>query len=733
MLFARFSIINYNTSMNFKVEYINRLKIVITVILVILISLFAYFFKDLFSYFENKFIDLRTNLSTDRGLFSAKYKQADKNIVILSVNDLTQYEAANSTELNLTRWPWSREVWAKVINFLEKQKPKVIVVDLNFSNYEDLSRNYTSPDMILADTIGYYDNIVLATALRTPYKETMNMDSAKILDNFANPYVPSSDPLNMYITNKELDNNISYYSHTPIPNIFTNSTTMGVTNLVTSKNREENVRYSQPLYKLIKGNKEYYIPSLALAALLKYEGIGKLAEEIPIENNILKVGKHFIRVDDNGQTLINWHSHNNSYTDIPINSILLSMVRGTNYFEYNKTNYPLNFFKDKIIILAQTYTATETHNTPVAKDLPDAQIKATIIDNYLNDSDINNKYRKPFPKKITEYKGVIITIVFCLAIITAMLIATNMILAFFNGSLITLAYIMLSIFLFCHPKFRIILDMAMPLYFIISTFIISFSLKAHHEYKKKKKIETIFGNLVSENVLKQLVNKPHRLNLKSSVQRVTVMSCNISNNLKISEEMPPEKYVKLINNVFNAIEQIIFKYNGTINRFVGNSVLVYWGYPIQSRKDSQNAINAAIEIAQKIDEFNSSLNLNIKDIDFEEYDEQTFEEANPCDFSFDVKIAINSGEALIGQIGSSNVSDFTVLGETVDAVERIENICSEFNKNIIITENTLHLLDEEPLTEYLGQIRLKNSDVKLKIFELKLPPYEDNIKDEGTF
>ena len=67
---------------------------------------------------------------------------------------------------------------------------------------------------------------------------------------------------------------------------------------------------------------------------------------------------------------------------------------------------------------------------------------------------------------------------------------------------------------------------------------------------------------------------------------------------------------------------------------------------------------------------------------------------------------------------SSNVSDFTVLGETVDAVERIENICSEFGKTIIVTQNTLDKLDVAAKTEYLGQIRLKNSNTKIKIFEL---------------
>ena len=177
-----------------------------------------------------------------------------------------------------------------------------------------------------------------------------------------------------------------------------------------------------------------------------------------------------------------------------------------------------------------------------------------------------------------------------------------------------------------------------------------------------------------------------------------------------------EKYVELINKIFNSIEQIIFKYNGTINRFVGNSVQVYWGYPIHSRKDSENALRAAIEIQEKIDEINSS----VSSIKFEDYDEQTFSGKSPNNYSVDVKIAINTGDALVGQIGSSNMSDFTVMGQTVDIVERIKDICLEFGKNIIVTENTLNNIDETIPSEYIGAIRVKNSPEKVKIYEIKI-------------
>ncbi|HIU86249.1 TPA: hypothetical protein IAD52_04680, partial [Candidatus Spyradomonas excrementavium] len=81
--------------------------------------------------------------------------------------------------------------------------------------------------------------------------------------------------------------------------------------------------------------------------------------------------------------------------------------------------------------------------------------------------------------------------------------------------------------------------------------------------------------------------------------------------------------------------------------------------------------------------------------------------------------AINTGTALIGQIGSRDVSDFTLLGDTVDIIEKIENVGIEFDKKILVTEESLKNLDKPAYTVPAGQIRIKNSDEKIKIFELK--------------
>ena len=268
--------------MRFRVEYVNKLKIAITTMIIVVLSLFAFVFKDFFQILENKFIDLRSSLSTDSGLYSARFKPADKNIVIISIDDLARQEAARSSELILTHWPWSRVVWARLINFLEKEQPKAVIVDLNFSNYENLTTNYSYPDMNLADVLGYYDNTILATALRIPHHKLKSSLYSKDAKDFENPYNPTSFSLNMKIDSSILDKNITYYSHAPIPNIFTNSTTMGVTNLVTYSDRGENVRYSQPVFKLVKDGKEYYIPSIALAAMIKNENLEQFSELIPI-------------------------------------------------------------------------------------------------------------------------------------------------------------------------------------------------------------------------------------------------------------------------------------------------------------------------------------------------------------------------------------------------------------------------------------------------------------------
>ena len=681
--------------MNFHINKINRLKTVITLIIIVLASLVLYFCEDIFKIAEDKLTKIRASVSTDSGMFANKFKPASNDIVVIFINEISQYEASRSPELNLGRWPWSRRVWANVVNFLEKQEPKMIILDLNFSNYEEMGLGYYSPDMILSRTLREYNNIVLATAVKAPYKDTSNVVSAKILDNFDNPFYPTSEALNTKLKSDAMENKVSYYSHTPIPDIFTQFTTMAVTNLETDK-ATGTVLYSQPVYKLIKGNKAYYMPSIPLAALMKYTD--SEPQDVKFKDNAIYIKNHKIPLNDNGQVLINWHGGMNSYTNIPVNSILHSMVRGTNYFEFENKNVPLDFFKDKIIIIALTQMDTETHDTPIVQDMPDAEIKATIIDNYINDSDIKTTHKRPFAKKIANYKNATLTTLFCLSIIFAIVVATNLLLAFINASLIIGIYCWMAFLLYLMPRFHILIDMAVPLYCMLVTFAITYVLKSHHEYKKRKRIKNIFGNLVSEEVLKKLINKPHKLNLKAGLQKVTIMSCNIYNNVEITDSMSAETYIDIINKAFNTIERIIFKYNGTINRFIGNSVLVYWGYPIFSRKDTESAVKAALEIEEAMKAFNE-----------EHFVENT---------GIDVKIAINTGSALIGQIGSKNASDFTLLGETVDVVDRIEKVCVEFNRRIIVSEETINDMDRPPLTSFVGQVRVRNYEQKIKLYEL---------------
>ncbi len=146
--------------MDFNINKINRLKTVVTMIIIVLAVLFLHLFEDLFKIAEDKLVEIRTAVSTDSGLFANKFNPANKDIVIIFINELTQYEASRSSELNLSRWPWSRRTWANIVSFLEKQDPKMIILDLNFSNYEDIGLSYYSPDMVLSQTLKKYNNII---------------------------------------------------------------------------------------------------------------------------------------------------------------------------------------------------------------------------------------------------------------------------------------------------------------------------------------------------------------------------------------------------------------------------------------------------------------------------------------------------------------------------------------------------------------------------------------------
>lgn len=633
----------------------------------------------LFERLELKTYDFRSKISIDHGLFNKRFKHADKNIVIVTVDDYSRKEIAKNSQLELGSFPWRRDVWAGVVDFIEEGEPKAILFDIPFNELNENSWN----DRRFAQELRRYDNIVLSTSLNNPKYWVDRLPQDSEIEN--SDYLPTSRPLNVKINSKKIDKAITYYSHAPVHDLYTKDNTVGVANQ--PEDVDSVIRNSQPVFKLIKNDEIYYMPSLAFAGFLKYMGEDG---SITIKNNKLFYKDRVIPVNKKGLTPISWHGRGQNYSFIPVSKILLS----EDGYEYIDPDY----FKDKIVIIGRTETGTDIHPSTVNSSYAISEINATVIDNFINDSYINGENVRKFIKKMPAWITFILTVLSCCLIAYIGIISKTALKGLRNSSIFIILYILISIWLFANPTIRLWVPIVVPVYYLVITSAIVFSFKFQKEWVKRSRIINTFGKFVSPEVLSILLKNPDSLTLGGTRKPVTILSCCIKDFTAMSEKYNPEQLIDNSNELFNEIVNVIFENNGTIDKFINGCIRAYWGAPTVDENNAFTAVKTALEIKKKANELK-------------------IENAKENKMIFDVKIGINTGKALLGLSGSEKIKNYTAIGNTVNIASYLESYCSKLDREILISKATYEAAKDKIVVLEGGRTSVEGIEKQIEIYE----------------
>ncbi|MFA7658884.1 MAG: adenylate/guanylate cyclase domain-containing protein [Candidatus Gastranaerophilaceae bacterium] len=641
----------------------------------------------LFSLFDDKLelmtYDLRAKIATDNGPFGGKFKPADKRIVMVIFDDFSRREIGKNPQLNLSSWPWRRDVWGGVVDFIEQGKPKAILFDLVFNGVNDNFWN----DKRFAGVLQKYDNVVLATTLNDPkYLVDEVSESAKSEIEASNSeYLPAPKSLNVKFDNEKINNSITYYSHAPVQNLYTEHNMMGVVNKVVRV--DSVIRKNQPIFKLVKENKTYYMPSLAFAGFLKYMGEDG---DIVVKNNEIRYKDRVIPINEDGEINIAWHGLGKNYSYMPISRLLLS--EGTD--RYVKPSY----FKDKIVIIGSTEAGRDIHPSSVNPSYMGPESNATALDNFINDTDLHNKNARKFISRMSKSSECTLVFLSCLFVIFLGFVSKNALIGFINSFVSIILYVLICVWLFANPAFRIWVPIVTPLYYLLMTSGIVFAFKFQKELAKRASVTDAFGKFVSPKVLATLLKEQDNLILKSTKKRITMMFCDVKDFTTLSEKCNPQQLVDNLNELFNEIVNVIFKNEGTVDKFIGDCIMAYWGDPIAHEDDSFMAVKTALEIKEKVNE------LKIKN-------------AHEGKIIFDVKIGISTGDALLGLAGSEKIMSYTAMGDVVNVASRLESNCSKLKRDILISKTTYEDVKSKILALEAGKIKLKGKDERVEAYE----------------
>ncbi len=218
---------------------------------------------------------------------------------------------------------------------------------------------------------------------------------------------------------------------------------------------------------------------------------------------------------------------------------------------------------------------------------------------------------------------------------------------------------------------------------------------------QQNELRSTFSQYFSPQVLQYLEsNKSNFENLQNQSFAISVLFCDIRNFTELTQSTPPQELQALLNNYFSLSLNVILNiYNGSINKLMGDGVLAYWGFPIPNENHAAYAVQAAVDVHKAIDDFNT---------------------ANPDKPPLSIGIGIATGTAIIGNVGSNDFKDFTLIGTPVNLAARLDDLNKSINTSILIDEATHTATAHIIPSQKQGDFDIKGWNEPVSVYGLNL-------------
>lgn len=218
--------------------------------------------------------------------------------------------------------------------------------------------------------------------------------------------------------------------------------------------------------------------------------------------------------------------------------------------------------------------------------------------------------------------------------------------------------------------------------------------------KERNLIKDTFSRYVSRQVAEEILNDPEKIALGGESKEVSILFSDIRGFTTLSERLPAELVVHILNEYFNAMVDCVFDYEGTLDKYIGDAIMAVFGTPTVHDDDPMRAIRTAVRMKTKLEELNDK---------WMNKDGMT---------PLRIGIGIHTGEVIAGNIGHSQRMEYTVIGDSVNLASRIESLTKEYDCPILISETTYAAVEGAINAEYLDSVTVKGKTKPIKIYKL---------------
>ncbi len=342
--------------------------------------------------------------------------------------------------------------------------------------------------------------------------------------------------------------------------------------------------------------------------------------------------------------------------------------------------------------------------TPIDDAMPSVEVQAQVLEAILSQAQL----RRPAYAAASE--------VFIIFVFGALLLVEMRLLgavwALITGGVVLASLGATSWYLYSRQG--VLLDVVYPALAMFFIYTLLSSMRYISEESERREVRRAFSQYISPSLVEQLAANPKQLKLGGEIKPMSILFSDIRGFTNISESYKddPEGLTHLINRYFTAMTDRILEYGGTIDKYMGDAVMAFWNAPLDDAQHARHACEAALEMLDGLNKLNRKLRADA--------------EARGIPFvPVDIGIGVNTGNCLVGNMGSEHRFTYSVIGDDVNLASRLEGQCRTYGVKVIIGENTYAIADDFAALE-LDLIKVKGKDEAVRIYcLLGLPRVRD--------
>jgi len=617
---------------------------------------FALWSSGLTDSWEAKSWDWRVGLMAQPGAATS-----DIVLILLDQNSLDWASAVNGLS-----WPWPREIYAGIVNFCKRNGAKAVALDVLFT---ESSRYGVEDDAALAQAISDFGHVAMAVFLSNQSGNRLSWPAS----------VPKPD-----LDVKGWDD--SKHRHMNLIRAF-NQAAFPVEELARQAKNLCNVSLSPDadgifrkveLLSLFDG---HWLPSLGLGTYLAANPQTALV----LSPHHLQVGERNIPMDADGSAILRYRGPSGTHKTFSAAAVLQSEIQFQNGQQTNVDGQ--NAFRNKYVLFGFSAPGLyDLRPSPISGVYAGVEIYATLLDNFLSDD-----FMRHAPNWVVWIQLFFLSLI-C-AVSTGFL--KHVVSSISVISMFVSIPVLLAIGAYQQGFWLPIIAPEIAVAFTVGLVLI---INYATEGRQKRFIKTAFKHFLSPAVIDQLIANPERLRLGGERRVLSIFFSDLQGFTSISEGLDPELLIALLNDYLTEMTNIIHEEGGTIDKYEGDAIIAFWNAPLKTPDHAVKAVRAALRCQARLAHLRPA------------YEEQSGAQMY-------MRIGINTGSAVVGNLGSNTRFDYTMIGDAVNLAARLEGANKQFGTFTMISQSTFDLVHKHFKARELARLAVVGRKLPVTVYE----------------